>query len=442
MYQEFIQFIRQKGLFTTGQRLLLGVSGGPDSVVLLHLIARTGNPFAIAHCNFNLRGADSDADEHFVQRLADDYGVACFLSSFPTREYAAGKGISIEMAARELRYEWFEKIRRENGFNCIAVGHHLDDVLETFMLNLSRGTGIRGLSGIRPKAGSLIRPLLFASRGDIDRYIVQQGLSFRVDESNSDVRLKRNKIRHQILPLMEELNPSFRVNLEKTIGYLDQVRELLTLEMEKVRDELVQTEAEWFRIPYDALRKLQPLSLYLFELLRPWHFSPEMIADIEQAMDNEPGRIFYAPGYRLVCDRAAFLITPLGQVEERPVYIEKCPDEIWAPFHLRLTTEPYGNAYPIPVSPNCAVVDFEKIDFPLALRRWKQGEYFQPFGMKGLKKVSDFFIDEKYSLPEKEKAWIVSSGDRIVWIVGKRIDDRFRLTPKTRTVLKMEIIDE
>nr|HPR33842.1 tRNA lysidine(34) synthetase TilS [Prolixibacteraceae bacterium] len=140
MYQEFIQFIRQKGLFTTGQRLLLGVSGGPDSVVLLHLIARTGNPFAIAHCNFNLRGADSDADEHFVQRLADDYGVACFLSSFPTREYAAGKGISIEMAARELRYEWFEKIRRENGFNCIAVGHHLDDVLETFMLNLTRET--------------------------------------------------------------------------------------------------------------------------------------------------------------------------------------------------------------------------------------------------------------------------------------------------------------
>lgn len=439
MYRKFIQHIQSKKLFKPGDRLLVGVSGGPDSVVLARLIAKTGNPFALAHCNFKLRGTASDGDERFVQWLADDLGVECYLSSFPTKEYAAENGISIEMAARDLRYNWFDKIYNENGFHRIVVGHHLDDVLETFLLNLTRGTGIRGLTGIKPVSGKIIRPLLFATRQEIEDYACSQGFDYRTDASNNDTTIKRNLIRHRIIPLLEQLNPSFRQNLEKTIGYLAQTYDVFFAAMEKTREKLVKKQTDRDTVPIPKLKKKQPLPLYLYELLRPYNFNPAVVAEIEQALWGEPGKQFFSPTHRLVCDRDELIITLLEEKKPELFYIEKGQHEFDGPVNLKITEEPFTEEYTIPRYENIATIDAAKVSFPLALRKWQTGEYFRPLGMKGLKKLSDFFIDEKYSIPDKENAWILYSGDRVVWIVGKRIDDRFKLTPETKTVLRIEL---
>ncbi|MCF8357201.1 MAG: tRNA lysidine(34) synthetase TilS [Prolixibacteraceae bacterium] len=439
MYRKFVQYIQSEKLFKPGDRLLVGISGGPDSVVLTRLIAKTGNPFALAHCNFNLRGADSDGDERFVQWLADDLGVECYLSSFPTKEYAAEKGISVEMAARDLRYNWFDKICIENGFHRIVVGHHLDDVLETFLLNLTRGTGIRGLTGIKPLSGKIIRPLLFATRQEIEDYAGSQGFNYRTDASNNDTTIKRNLIRHRVIPLLEQLNPSFRQNLEKTIGYLSQTSDVFFTAMEKTREKLVKKQPDRDTVSIPKLKKKQPLSLYLYELLRPYNFNSDVVAEIEQALWGEPGKQFFSPTHRLVCDRDELIITQLAEKGAALFYIEKDQEVFDGPVRLHIFEEPFSENYPITRDEKIATIDADKVSFPLVLRKWQTGEYFRPLGMKGLKKLSDFFIDEKYSIPDKENAWILYSGDRVVWIVGKRIDDRVKLTPETKTVLRIEL---
>jgi len=261
MYNHFLKFIAEEKLFGRHEKLLLGVSGGIDSVALLHLISRLGNECAIAHCNFNLRGEESDEDEQFVRNLANENGVKCYVNSFATSDYAFEKGISIEMAARQLRYEWFETIRQQDHFDWIVVGHHLDDVLETFLLNLSRGTGIRGLSGIKPKAGYVVRPLLFASRKEIETYADENDLSYRFDSTNDDLHYKRNKVRHQLLPLFEELNPSFRNNLQRTIQNLNLTEMVLRNRIDEVRNQLLKEEGHWVTLDKGKLSLLNPLSI-------------------------------------------------------------------------------------------------------------------------------------------------------------------------------------
>lgn len=441
MYGRFLHHIKQEQLFSRTDKLLLGVSGGVDSVVLARLVDKLGNEFALAHCNFNLRGNDSDNDEKFVINLADELGVKCFLSSFQTENFANEKGISIEMAARELRYEWFERIREENNFDWIVVGHHLDDVLETFILNLSRGTGIRGLSGIQPKAGKVVRPLLFASRAEIEQYANENELIWRHDASNDDVMIKRNKVRHQILPLLTELNPSFKQNLQRTIGYLNETKQVFLQKVEEVRQSLVAENEDWITISKEGLMQLDPLSTYLFELLRSYQFNTEVVDEIVKAIDGTSGSCFFSATHRLVIDREELIITALEPTKTELFYLEKTDKFISEPLNLRLTVERYSEEFRIPNSPEVAVFDYDKLRFPLVLRRWKQGEYFKPLGMNGLKKLSDFFIDEKYSIPEKEKAWILASENKVAWIVGKRIDDRFKITADTQLVLRIELIE-
>lgn len=441
MYGNFLKYIHEKQLFDHADKLLIGVSGGGDSVVLANLVNRIGNPFAIAHCNFNLRGEESDDDEKFVVNLADSLGVKCFLSSFATREYAASKGISIEMAARELRYNWFEKIREENGFQWILVAHHLDDVLETVILNLSRGTGIRGLSGIKPIAGKIIRPLLFASRSEIEEYAQLNELTYRHDASNDDIHIKRNRVRHHILPMLEELNPSFRKNLQRTIVYLNETKEVYLHKMEQVRNDVVYIDGDWTKIDMLKLKEHQPLSAYLFELLRPFHFNSDVIEEIVQALESLSGLQFFSSTHRLVIDRDYLIITPLQTEKSRLYYIDKNIEFIHEPLHLRITIERYHPEYDIPHIADVAVFDFDTLRFPLILRHWQQGEYFKPLGMKGFKKLSDFFVDEKFSIPEKENTWILASENKVAWIVGKRIDDRFKLTSASKLVLRMEIMN-
>lgn len=440
MYSEFLKYVHEQGLFERKDKLLLGVSGGVDSVVLARIVDQLGNEFALAHCNFNLRGKDSDDDEKFVISLADELGVKCYLSSFQTENYAIENGISIEMAARDLRYDWFEKIRIENAFDHIVVGHHLDDVLETFILNLSRGTGIRGLSGIQPKAGNIVRPLLFASREQIEQYALNNDYSWREDASNSDVTIKRNKVRHEIIPILTALNPGFKSNLERTIDYLNDTKTIFLNTIDEVRERLVMTEHEWVKINRHELKELQPLKTYLFELLRPYSFNSEVVDDISRSLDSGSGTCFYSSTHRLVIDRDELIITQENQEDAALYYIEKTDKFITKPINLKITVDRYSESFTIPNSSDIAVMDFDKLRFPLVLRHWKQGEYFKPLGMNGFKKLSDFFIDEKLSIPEKEQTWILSSENKVAWIVGRRLDDRFKLDPETKLVLRVELL--
>ncbi len=440
MYKRFLEFIKNEKLFDSSHKLLLGVSGGADSVALTHLVDRLPNRYAIAHCNFNLRGDDSDADERFVTEMADKLGVQCFLSSFPTREYAAENGVSIEMAARELRYNWFEKIRDENNFDFILVGHHLDDVLETFMLNLTRSTGIRGLTGIKPKAGNIVRPLLFATRKDVEHYVKNEGLDFCTDHTNADTKYKRNAIRHRILPEFEGLNPAFKKNLQQTIGYLWQTEQVYNAKVEEVRKAVVRTDKDWVYIDTHKLGDFEPVHTFLFELLRPFGINSVMVSEIRVSMKSGSGQQFFSASHRLVVDRNELIITPLKDNGQQPYYyISKDAMGLEEPFKMKIGVDEYNCNYQIEKKPSVALVDFHKLNFPLVLRKWKQGEYFRPLGMKGFKKLSDFLIDEKYSIPEKEDTWVLLSDNKIVWVVGKRIDDRFKITGETRKVFRVEL---
>lgn len=440
MYNHFLKLIHEEKLFEKSDRLLLGISGGVDSVVLANLIEKLGNEFALAHCNFNLRGNESDDDEKFVLDLADRLGVKCYLSSFPTKEYANENGISIEMAARELRYDWFEKIREENNFDWILVGHHLDDVLETFILNLSRGTGIRGLSGIKLKVGKLIRPLLNFTRSEIESYAAEMKLYSRHDASNDDINIRRNKVRHQVLPLLEELNPSFRKNLHKTIKFLHDTEQVYLSKIEEIKKQIVIEDDLWIKLSIEKLNKLEPQLTYLYELLRPYHFKADVVEEISRSLNAISGNQFYSSTHRIVVDRDDLIITALDANGQTTFYIEKDVQFIYEPEHLKITIERNQDDYIIPTSSDVAVLDFDKLRFPLVLRKWQMGEYFRPLGMEGFKKLSDFFVDEKYSIPEKENAWILASENKVAWIVGKRIDDRYKITKDTNLILRIERI--
>ena len=440
MLEAFKDFIKKEQLFNEEHKLLLAVSGGLDSVVLANLVDQLDNSFGIAHCNFKLRGEDSEEDQRFVANLADLYRVPFFVTSFNTREYAAEQGISIEMAARDLRYDWFEEIRREYDYDYILVAHHLDDVLETFILNLSRGTGIRGLSGIKPKVGKVIRPLLFAQRKELLEYSRTYGIQFNYDISNSDQNIRRNKVRHSILPLLEEINPSFRKNLHRTISYLNETKNVFLDHIESVRDTIVIQNGDWHEISIVELKKLESVSTYLFELLRPFSFKGEVVNDIMKALDNPPGTQFFSATHRLVIDRENLIITPNVTPQNEFFYIEKDQQEVSEPINMRISVERYSADYRIPDSPKVAVFDYDALSFPLIIRKWKKGEYFKPLGLGGFKKLSDFFIDQKYSIPEKENAWLMASGSKIAWVVGKRIDDRFKITSDTELVLRIDLL--
>ncbi len=439
MYNKFLHYIRKEQLFNHSHRLLLAVSGGPDSVVLAHLINQTNNAFAIAHCNFHLRGTDSDEDEKFVNQMAQNFGVELFATSFDTIGYAAENGISIEMAARELRYNWFEQLRNNHGFDYILTGHHLGDVLETFMLNLSRGTGIRGLSGISNKAGHIVRPLLFATRADIEHYINEKKLPYRIDASNDDTSIKRNKVRHQLLPLFEELNPSFRNNLQKTIHYLKQTEIIYAERIKQIRNDIVINKQGVVRIDIDKLKKQVAGNTILYELLLPYGFNSDVACEIFHALDGRSGAKFYSDCYRAVIDRNAILLTRIPQNDNQIFYISDDQSKITEPLQLDFDIEYVNEKTKISGVSKIAMLDYDKLSFPLILRKWRHGEYFKPLGMNGLKKISDFFIDQKISIPEKENTWILYSGNQVVWIIGHRIDDRFKISPATRKIFKITV---
>ncbi|KJF43382.1 tRNA lysidine(34) synthetase TilS [Draconibacterium sediminis] len=436
MFDQFIINSKEKQLIKSGQKILLAISGGIDSMVLLHLFERSEFEYGIAHCNFRLRGDESDGDEAFVREQVEQHGTAAHFETFDTIEYASLKGISIEMAARELRYGFFERIRKEYEYDCIVTAHHQDDLIETFFLNLSRKTGIKGLTGIKEKKGKLIRPLLFASREDIERYAAENSISYREDSSNNEVVYQRNFLRHKILPLFSELNPAFKKNFMASV---DNLKVAYDVYKDAIGDEIqavLTKDKEQSVISIPALQNASHPKTVLLEILSGFGFNASVVDAVFQSLDTLSGKQFFSKTHRLVKDRDALFIQELTNDEDRVYYIEEDDMELFAPFNIsieRLVAKDFA----IIKEANIACIDLDEVQFPLLMRKWQQGDYFQPLGMTGFKKVSDFFIDRKMPLHEKENTWLLCSGKKIVWIMGHRLDNRFKVTPSTKQVLKI-----
>ncbi|MDP4206516.1 MAG: tRNA lysidine(34) synthetase TilS, partial [Bacteroidota bacterium] len=395
----------------------------------------------VAHCNFSLRGAESDGDEQFVCRLAAEHHLPLEQITFGTEGVAKEKGISIEMAARDLRYEWFNKMARKHSCKWIAVAHHRDDNAETFLLNLIRGSGIKGLTGMKPVSGNLIRPLLFASREEIASYAASNLLVHREDSTNTDTKYLRNKIRHEVLPLLETMNPSFRENLEQTIQSLTDVNAVFTNCSEGLIQSVISSKGEDTEVDLKKLKQINGWPALLFEFLRKYEFTPSVVNDIVRTIDGNSGVTFYSPAHVAVRDRERLIIC--RKTETVPVQeyiIREGQEEITEPLSLQLGIFD-AEGYRIPRECSIASFDLDKITFPLVIRKWNKGDVFKPFGMKGFKKISDYFIDQKFSLPEKGRVWLVCSGNEIMWLAGYRTDDRFKITPETKKVFRIKITD-
>jgi len=440
MIQRFIHYINDNHLFRMTDTILVGVSGGIDSVVLLDLLDKAGYSLAIAHCNFRLRGDESDKDDDMVSNLAKKYDVQLFKTSFDTVDYAQENKISIEMAARELRYRWFELIRTAHHFDCIAVAHHRDDQLETFFLNLARGTGLAGLTGMRPANGKIVRPLLFASRGEIEQYRLENFLDYREDSSNKSTYYQRNLIRHSLLPVMETLNPSFREGLIKTMSYLEDISKICDQAILQNWERVVLRKGDEYLISIAELKMLDPLQTFLFGFLKPFGFNSSVTGDIVTSLNGISGKQFVSQSHRLVRDRDSLILKPLVSDKRQQFYLDEGMDKLVFPVHLKISVILKKDKSKIPDSRYVACIDRDKVQFPLLIRKWQQGDYFKPLGMNGYKKISDFFIDSKLSIPEKENVWILANGEQVIWIIGHRLDDRYKITPQTQHVLRLDIV--
>ena len=438
MLKQFIQNIKQNQLFNQQQKVLLAVSGGIDSMVLLHLFEKSGFDYGIAHCNFQLRGNESDLDEEFVKKQVLVHGVPAWFETFDTKEYAGINGISIEMAARELRYDFFEKVRVKNDYDFVVTAHHQDDLIETFFLNLSRKTGIRGLTGIKEKAGKIIRPLLFAGRAEIENYATENYIEFREDSSNNEIVFQRNFLRHKILPLFSELNPSFKKNILASIENLKDAEQVYSGSLQSEKTGVVSTNQNDTVINIEKLLNTSYPKILLFDILSAFNFNATVVDEIYKSLLTDSGKQFFSKTHRAIKDRKKLFISPIKENEVKIFYIENDDIELLEPLNIGIEKLPVDD-FQIIKKPNVACLDLNEIEFPLLIRRWKQGDYFQPLGMTGFKKVSDFFIDQKIPIHEKENIWILCSGKKIIWIMGHRIDNRFKITPQTINILKIEI---
>jgi tRNA(Ile)-lysidine synthase len=445
MLLAFKTYIAKEKLFLPGERILLAVSGGMDSVAMAELFSRAKFSFGIAHCNFQLRSDDSEKDEAFVSRLAKNFKVPFYCRRFSTADYADEHRLSTQMAARELRYKWFEEIRVKEKFDFIATAHHLDDQVETFFINMMRSTGIAGFHGILPKQGKIVRPLLFTNRSEIGEFVKKNEITYREDTSNQEIKYLRNKIRHELLPVLAEINPGFRNILTENIYRIREAEAIFRDTVNQARFNFVRKKKEKIFIPISEIKKLNPCRTYLFEFLSPFGFNYPVVKDISEALGEEAGKQFYSSTHRLLKDRNDLIITPLPAGKRKPAgdiefRISETNSRLKVPLKLTLKKLLKDKNFQVDLSPQTANIDLHKIKFPLTLRKWQHGDVFHPFGRDHKKKLSDFFTDNKLSIDDKENTWILCSGGKIVWVVGHRIDNRFRITPKTKQVLQIKCL--
>lgn len=425
-------YINKHKLLSDDKPVLVGLSGGADSVALLVVLVKLGYKCIAVHCNFHLRGEESDRDETFAESLAQTLAVPFYKIDFNTHLYAKEKHISIEMAARELRYNWFEEMRIRLNARAIAVAHHRDDNVETLLMNLTRGTGIKGLRGIRPKNGYIVRPLLPVGREDILRWLEKQQASFVTDSTNLSDEYTRNFIRLRIIPLLEKMNPSVKETIARTSEHLSSVEIIYQSVVEKARATIIENNNQ---LSITELLTYPAPETILYELLTPFGFTRQRVEDIFLSLNKEPGKMFFSPTHRIIKDREYLLITPIEKAETDIYTIDKEQGACQVPIELSWLKTVLDERFHLKKDKNIAYFDYDKLRFPLTLRRWQPGDWFIPFGMTGRKKLSDYFSDHKYSLLDKEQTWLLCSGENIIWIIGERTDNRFRIDKTTSYVL-------
>lgn len=420
--------------FLQKAKILIAVSGGLDSMVLLHLISKTKIEFAVAHCNFQLRSDESDEDEDFVKSFCQENSIQGFFQKFDTKQFAYDEKLSIQVAARKLRYEWFYELLVTENFDFVAIAHHLDDQLETFLINFSRGTGLDGLGGIPSQNDKIIRPLLFFSRAEIETFANENQLKWREDSSNASDKYIRNKIRHHVVPILKELNPSFLDSFQNTIQNLNQAQSLVDDASRIVYRKVVQDVDNQKIINLNELLQLPNYQAYLYQWLLPFGFSAWQ--DIYDLVEAQSGKQIFSEHFRLVKDRETLIIEPKSDKIFDEYLINENQSELNFPLKLR-----FCNVSDITISDSKTIfVDADALKFPLKLRKWQEGDYFYPFGMNGKKKLSKFFKDEKFSIIDKKNAWLLCSENQVVWLVGKRMDDRFKVTENTQTIIKIQLV--
>ncbi|MFC4722070.1 tRNA lysidine(34) synthetase TilS [Geojedonia litorea] len=434
MLRSFQNHIDHNLAFITKGKLLVAISGGLDSVVLTHLCHKLKLNISLAHCNFNLRNEESDADEDFVLQLAEDLDLEVFIESFDTEDYAKNNKLSTQMAARELRYQWFEDLATQLQFDYILTAHHADDNLETFLINLSRGTGLDGLIGIPEINGNIVRPLLKFSREDIETYATANKLKWQEDSSNASTKYLRNKLRHEVIPVLKEINPQILQNVEITQVHLQEISEIVDDTLAEVQKKVVSIEGEIIKFNIKKLLQLSHPKAYLYQLIKSFDF-PE-INDVYNLITAQSGKHVFSATHRLLKDREFLLLSELTSDISLNQDINYNDKQIQCSLgHLTFEeVEAIGE-----VSKSVIYVDKDTLEFPLTLRSWQEGDVFFPIGMKGKKKVGKYFKDEKLSLIEKEQSQLLCSGTKIIWIVGRRADNRFKVTESTQHILKIQL---
>jgi tRNA(Ile)-lysidine synthase len=441
MLTDFKKYLTKNALLTPSDKVLVAVSGGADSVVLLHLLLSAGYSCSVAHANFGLRTTESDQDESFMKALASRYQIRCFIKKFDTEACKQANKQSTQMAARELRYEWFHELAAQCGFDAIATGHHQDDQVESFFINLLRGAGLKGLKAMEARNGLVIRPLLFASRNQIELYANANGIAFRNDSSNQSLKYQRNQIRHQLIPVIQAIDPKAPEMVKKSISLLGQNNALYQELVSKALEKFITRNPDGISFDIKDLQAYENWQVLLWELIAPYGFDSKQTEKIAAAFRKGTGKWFVSSTHRLAINRGTIDLTPITRGRS---YIHKTIEAgegyADATTILHFESLPHDAKLVIDPSPGLAYLDKDKIIFPLIIRNWKKGDRFQPLGMKGKKLLSDYFTDGQFSLKQKEEARLLcnSNGD-IIWLIGERIDHRYRITKNTKTVLRIRI---
>lgn len=422
--------------FLSGKKLLLAVSGGIDSIVLVHLLKALGYDICLAHCNFGLRGEESDGDENFVIQYAFQNNIPFYVTHFDTKALAQDTKVSIQVAARQLRYAWFDELLTQHHLDYLITAHHLDDSAETFLINFTRGTGLDGLTGIPQQNGKIVRPLLPFSRSEIEAYAKENNIQWREDSSNASDKYLRNKLRHHVLPLLKELNPSFSDSFINTLQHLQQAQSLVADATVLVYQQVVTEFDNRKIISLTQLLRLPNYKAYLYQWLAPLGFTAW--DDIYNLVHAQSGKVVLTEGYRLLKDRETLILEPITDRDTSIYEIAENTEKTTIPIGLYLQNVAKKGDIE---TKNVIFVNKAVIKFPLFVRKWRDGDYFCPKGMHGnKKKVSKFFKDEKFSVSDKENTWLLCSGDDIIWIIGHRADERFTATPQTTQILKIEVL--
>lgn len=436
----FEKYIEENELFSHDDKILLTVSGGVDSMVMMSLTAAAGYRFGVAHCNFQLRGAESDEDEVLVEREANRYGAEFYNKRFDTVGEMERTGESMEMAARRLRYAWFKELCEQHGYTAIAIAHHSNDSIETFFINMLRGTGLRGLTGITTQVGRVVRPMMFATRKDIHDYAVAHHIPFREDSSNRSTKYLRNKVRIGLVPMLKEINPQFTTIMRRNIARLSQAQDFITSAINIVKGEALEHSGDIHTLRVGQIRPTLPRNYVIYEILSSeYGFKGDVVDALCHALDNgATGRRFYSREWVAVVDRGDVVVAPILEDDSCETIVERNTVRSYAGGSV-LYYE-YCNIDfidDLDQGENVALLDADKLKFPLRVRRWQEGDWFIPFGMSGRKKLSDYLIDKKVSMAEKSRQFVLLSGDDIVWVIGRRLDDRFAITRKTENVLRV-----